>query len=927
MGAPASPRGIVWRKQMETLEERVRQANPRYGRAGAIRAANERLAERFPGAEPLRTSTVSDWFRGSVPADFITAWTLISVLIRLELGARAPDEDSGPGRAWWVRQQALWHGRWESAREILPPVKAAGRGQMAVYGDQVLHLPPDPPDPVQCALPPDTLAFTGRDQELSRITAAVVDAAAVGGVVAIHAIDGMPGVGKTALAIHAAHYLADRFPDGQLFLDLHAHTPGQVPTDSGAALAALLAADGVDPRYLPDTLDERAVRWRSRLASKKVLLILDNAASSDQIRPLLPGRQTCTVLITSRRHLGDLPGKAEVIALNVLAPPQAKAMFLRLAPRAGTDNTAMVEDLVAVAGYFPLAVSLLAKLYTKHPAWTLNDLLAECRTRLLSVTAEHATIAAAYDLSYQYLPDARQRFYRCLGAHPGAELDPYAAAALAGVPLAEAIAHLDALFGDSLLAEIGYRRYAMHDLIRQYARDLAAADPPAHQEQAIERLLDYYQRTARTAAANLARQTLPSQTRIAPAVAAETGLPEVSGYSQALAWMRTERANLLACLARTRDSRRLVALTSGLAELLRLDGPWNEAVVLHSAAAQAAMQAGDQLGQANALNHLGEAQRLTDDYPGAEQTLHTALSLYRNLGNRLGQANVLDNLGLVRQHIGDYPGAVNAMQQALDMHRDLGDRLGGAYSLLNIGGVRRLSGDFPGAVQALLEALDFYRSLGNRLGEATALNSVGIVRRVAGDIPAAAQALQEALDLCQDLGNRLGQAYALINLGIVWRVAGDIPAAAQALQEALDLCRDLGDAVGEANALIYLGVVWRTVGDFPAAAQALQEAVALYRSLSDRGGEVEALNETGTLHRITGDLDNARLYHQQALDLALQIRSPWDQAHALAGLGRCDLAAGPPGDATAKLHDALMIFQQIGASEAAEVAAELQAFL
>jgi tetratricopeptide (TPR) repeat protein len=586
-----------------------------------------------------------------------------------------------------VRQQALWHGRWESAREILPPVKAAGGGPAAVYEDQVLRLPPDPPDPVQCALPQDTLAFTGRDQELSRITAAVAETAVAGGVVAIHAIDGMPGVGKTALAIHAAHYLADRFPDGQLFLDLHAHTPGQVPMDPGAALAALLAADGVDLRYLPATLDERAARWRDRLASKKVLLVLDNAADSDQVRPLLPGRQTCTVLITSRRHLGDLPGRAEVIALNVMEPSQATAMFLRLAPRAGTDATAAIEDLVAVAGYLPLAVALLARLYTKHPVWTLNDLLAECRTRLLSVTAEHATIAAAYDLSYHYLPDARQWFFRCLGAHPGTELGPYAAAALAGVPLAESITHLNALFGDSLLAEIGYRRYAMHDLIRQYARDLAAADPPARQEQVVERLLNYYQRTARVAATYLTLQTLPSQAGTAPAVAAETGLPEVNGHTQALAWMRTERANLLACLARTRDPRHLLALTSSLAELLRLDGPWNEAVVLHSAAAQAALQAGDQLGQANALNHLGEAQRLIDDYPGAEQTLHAALSLYQALGNKLGQANVLGNLGLLRQHIGDYSGGIDAMQQALAMHRQLEDRLGEAYSLLNIGGV------------------------------------------------------------------------------------------------------------------------------------------------------------------------------------------------------------------------------------------------
>lgn len=201
-----------------------------------------------------------------------------------------------------------------------------------VAGDRHnIYLPPPPPLPAMCTLPVDTVAFTGRGTELRGIISAVTAAAEAGRVVAIHAIDGMPGVGKTALAVHVAHRVADRFPDRQLFLDLHAHTAGQQPTAPEAALASLLIADGVDARYLPEGPDERASLWRDRMARKRVLLVLDNAASSGQVVPLLPGSVGCLVVVTSRRYLGDLPSGVPV-PLDVLPPEEAREMFLRLAP-------------------------------------------------------------------------------------------------------------------------------------------------------------------------------------------------------------------------------------------------------------------------------------------------------------------------------------------------------------------------------------------------------------------------------------------------------------------------------------------------------------------------------------------------------------------------------------------------------------------
>jgi hypothetical protein len=340
---------------------------------------------------------------------------------------------------------------------------------------------------VRSSLPGDAAAFTGRTEELSRIIAAVAGAARDGSVVAVRAIDGMPGVGKTALAVHAAHMLREQFPDRQLFINLHAHTPGREPVRPEDALAVLLTAIGVDARYMPGDLDERAGMWRDRMAGQRALLVLDNAANSSQVIPLLPG-DGGMVLVTSRRHLGDLPGMVIPVLLDALPLPQAQEMFSRLAPRAA-GSPGEVAEMVRLAGFLPLAIKLLARVFARHPSWTLADLATETRSGLLTLTAEHNSIAAAFTVSYRHLDTIEQRFFRLLGLHPGTTIDSYATAALAGTSLQEAAELLDALYGEGLLTENGYRRYGMHDLLRRYARDLAAGDPDS--PRALDGLLDY----------------------------------------------------------------------------------------------------------------------------------------------------------------------------------------------------------------------------------------------------------------------------------------------------------------------------------------------------------------------------------------------------------------------------------------------------
>jgi tetratricopeptide (TPR) repeat protein len=770
-------------------------------------------------------------------------------------------------------------------------------------------------------LPRDIAAFTGRDPELRQLMDAAAGPDGSGGV---FAICGMPGVGKTALAVHAAHLLEDLFPDSQLFIDLHAHTPGHEPISADAALAGLLTAVGVDASYLPESLESRAGLWRDRMAGQRAVLVLDNAAGTDQLAPLLPGAESCLVLVTSRRHLADLPGVVVPILMEAMPPGQAQTMFLRLAPR-GAEPTA-ARELVRLAGNLPLAISLLARVYARHPSWTLADLTRETKTSLITLVAEKDSVAAAFEVSYRYLIPSRQQFFRRLSLHPGSTIDAYAAAALADVSPQEAGIHLDALHGECLLTEPSYRRYGMHDLIRRYAQDRAAANHSTDREQALSRGLDYYQRAATMADTHLARQSRVS-TALPALTAPPIVVPDLHDYTQALLWVRTERACLLACLehaTRTGEHARVVALTAAIAALLRQDGPWTDAIACHTTAVQAAQHLGDRQCEATALTDLGDALYLSGDLRGAAEAQEKALGIYRDLGDRQGQANALSDLGGLRGVMGDRRDAGH-LHEALSIYRDLDDRLGQAWTLDWTGYVRRLAGDLSGAVGPLARALGLYRHLGHRQGQACALGQMGVVLRKIGDFRCAAESLAEALSIFRDLGHRQGQANMLTEIGVMHRYTGSYGGAAEALAEGLSICHDLGYRQGEAVALTEIGVVRRETGDSQGAADAFEEAVTICRDLGYRTGEADALNEAGTLHRVRGDVGRAETCHRQALKLAREISNCWDEAQALAGLGRCALATGHSTGAEDELRQAREIFHRIGTAEAADVAAELDA--
>jgi transcriptional regulator with XRE-family HTH domain len=363
------------------------------------------------------------------------------------------------------------------------------------------------------ALPRDIASFTGRQPELRQLVSVTESTPHSGGVVSIHAIGGMAGIGKTAFAVHAAHQLAPRFPDGQIFLPLHGHSPGQRPVDPAAALASLLLTVGLPPGQIPPGLEARMALWRDRLAGKQLLLLLDDAADSEQVRPLIPSTAGSLVLVTSRRHLTALED-AYAVNLDILPVGEAAELLVRLAGRPGlqTGNVA-VAQIAHMCGYLPLAIGMLARQLHHHPSWTAEELasdLAAARDRLELMHAENLSVAAAFDLSYQDLTLAQQQLFRRLALHPGPEIDGYAAAALDATPLSAARRGLEALYDQYLLAEPAHGRYRLHDLIREHARTLAdRLDPDRDRDGAVMRLLDYYQHTAARADALIARPPRP----------------------------------------------------------------------------------------------------------------------------------------------------------------------------------------------------------------------------------------------------------------------------------------------------------------------------------------------------------------------------------------------------------------------------------
>ncbi|WP_309550492.1 tetratricopeptide repeat protein [Streptomyces argyrophylli] len=622
------------------------------------------------------------------------------------------------------------------------------------------------------ALPPRAAGFTGRDQELGRLRAALDPSGPVGEqAVLVTAVSGLGGIGKTALAVQAAYAAREAgwFPGGVLFVDLHGYDDAPVTADQ--ALQSLLRALGVEPEHIPATADERAGLYRSVLARREAVLILaDNASSPGQVRPLLPGGGRHRVLVTSRHRLPTLG--ARLLALGELRPDSALALLDRALRAADPGDSRIAEDresatrLAELCGRLPLALQIAAAVLSADPGTPVHELctdLANARSRVDRLDDGERSVRLTFDLSYQRLPEAEARLLRLFALLPGRESGLPAVEALRGDEPGASHALLSALERAHLVERGSHReRWRLHDLVREFAADQAST---AEREAARERVLSFY--LAQAEAADLRWRGKQAQgSRPQP----------FRDREEALAWLDEERENLVGA-TRWAAVRKLSFDASWLAAVLADYLEWrryfDDGVTVSRCAQAAAERAGDAHGEADAWNRMGISLRGTGRMQEAFDACRRAYALYDSLGRDGGKAKAVANMGMIRGDVGQVDEAVDAFRYALALLRVTGDRHSEAGAWNNLAITYRKAGRVQEALDALKRALELYRETGDRLREGRAWHNYGITLNVSGRTRAALDACLNALDICEMYEDRHGEGQTLYALGLIHETAGE----------------------------------------------------------------------------------------------------------------------------------------------------------
>jgi DNA-binding SARP family transcriptional activator/Tfp pilus assembly protein PilF len=709
---------------------------------------------------------------------------------------------------------------------------------LAFVPDEAATLKPAPRDGKRVApaqLPADVAAFTGRAQELAELD----QLAAHSPDMVIAVVSGTAGVGKTALAIKWGRRIASGYPDGQLYVNLRGYDPGQ-PVPPADALAGFLRALGLAGQEIPPGEDERAAAYRSLLDGRRLLVMLDNAASVEQVRPLLPGSSSCLVVVTSRDSLAGLVARHGARRLDLDTLPLADAVGL-LRTLIGDRVDAEPRAAAALAGQcarLPLALRVAAELAAASPGSLLEDLAGELageqrRLDLLDAGGdEHTAIDGVFFWSYRHLPAAAARAFRLAGRHPGPDFDAYAVAALTGVTITEARDVLALLARAHLVHLAGAGRYGMHDLLRAYASRLAKANEgDAAVAAALTRLQDYYLGTASSAMDVL----VPAEKRYRPQVpAAGAWAPRLSSAAEARGWLDAERSTIVAVAVHAATGGAPLCTTrfaGTLYRYLETGGHYADAGTLHGHARQAARLAGDRAAEATALTNLGIISWRQGRYQQAIGYHRQAMAASVEIGDQRGKATALANLGVVYERQGHYDEAASCHQEALALTREAGDRSGEARELANLGSVATRRGDYEQAVSSYQQALAAFREIGDRNSEASALPDLGLAYQEQGHYEQAIACYQRALALVRESGDRIGEAEALNGVGAIMASTGRPGEARAQHTAALTLASQIGDAYEQARAHNGLGAALQATGDITLARHHWLRALDLYCEL------------------------------------------------------------------------------------------------
>jgi DNA-binding SARP family transcriptional activator/tetratricopeptide (TPR) repeat protein len=765
------------------------------------------------------------------------------------------------------------------------PAAAGPAGQPGAAAVGVIsaeHAVPPPADhasPIPAQLPAEASAFTGRGDQLSKLDELLAGPAAEPGAVVISAITGMAGVGKTALAVHWGHRVRDRFPDGQLYVNLRGYDR-HAPMPPIEALAHLLHALKVPTKQIPSAVQTAGGLYRSLLADRRVLVVLDNAADADQVRPLLPASPGCVVLVTSRDRLSGLVARdgARRIALDVLTPDEARTLLGRILGEAATGGPAAVDDLARACSYLPLALRVAAANVAACPWTSVAEHAAALRgsdglSALEADDEEHAGVRRAFDLSLRALDPDTGRLFRLAGLAAGPDLTAEAAAALTGVDVAGARRRLNRLTAAHLLTAHAPGRYGIHDLLRQYAvEQTQAAESEPERNAALELFYGWY--LARVEAA--ARVLFPQRLRLAdaPGEAAAARVPAVSEFEDhaaALAWMDAERANLVTAVRATvvpalrPIGRRLADLLGGYLRLRKLMGDWARTAEV---ALSAAETDGDQAAQVTALISLGGLHHCRNRYPQAVACFEEAHTLAGRLGWSEAEATALSCLGSAHRDAGALREAAACNGRALTAYRRLGSRHGEAVALDYLGRTHHQLGRLAEAAECYTRALRLYREVGASQGEVTALHDLGEVRYAQGRLDEAVTHLNEALAMGRRIGDRCNEAYTLRSLAVLHRDLDRPDQAERLARAAVGTARELGDRRAEGAALNALAAAYRSSGRNGEALAHYRGALTLARATGDRYGEAEALLGLAAACRALRMDGQAVEYAQQALVVA-----------------------------------------------------------
>jgi DNA-binding SARP family transcriptional activator/Tfp pilus assembly protein PilF len=813
-------------QRLQAIEWRL-EAELHMGRHDELVPDLERLIKEHPLRERFRAQLMLALYRCGRQSDALAVYRDARDALAAELGI-------DPGEHLrQLHQQIL-----AADPRLLPEVSSAVPGQQRVApaGATGEHRP-NPVVPRH--LPADPRHFTGRHDELHALSRLLAGARQPGGTVVISAISGTAGVGKTALAVHWAHQAAPSFPDGQLYVNLRGYDPGQ-PMPVAVALAGFLRTLGVRGQDIPADEDERAAAYRSLLAQRRVLVVLDNAGSAEQVRPLLPAAPGCAVLVTSRDSLAGLVARdgAQRLDLDLLPASDAAGLLRVLIGERADADPAATRSLADLCCRLPLALRVAAELAVSQPAVPLATMVDELanqhrRLDLLAAGGDPRTgVRAVFSWSVRHLDARTARTFRLLGLSPGPDLDVYAVAALTGTTVGQAGLSVDLLARAYLIQAAGPGRYGLHDLLRAYACELAAThDGPDERRAALTRLFDYYLHTAAEAMDVLHPAERHRRPRIDPPA---TPAPPLADPAAAMLWLDAQRACLVAAATHTAGHdwpSHTIRLAATLARYLITGGHFPEAITTHTHALQAARLTEDQLAEAATLTTLGVIDWETGRSRQAAGHHRRALALYRATGNQAGQARALNNLGLADLTAGRYQPAAGQLQEALALYRAAGDQPGQARALTNLGLIGLRQGRYQEATGQLHEALALFRETGARTGPVHVLSYLGLVALCQGDDQQATGYLQEALADAREAADRPGEADALNGLGEVSLATGQPGQAHAHYAAALALASKIGDRYEQARAHDGLAHAYQASHDPDQARHHWQQALSLYTRL------------------------------------------------------------------------------------------------